>query len=256
MIAACSLHQTLAGDVPAFIDWQYTAVGKGCQDIVFFLIEGTCSGIPTIRMARHHPQLVRLRGIIRAVVASFQTCWHPSLLCSCYLGTTLLIADCGLRIVDCRLPIADCRLCRLPIVPTADCGLRIARSPGYDIAECRRLEPIVMHHYHASLVHNGILDYSLDDLKRDWCAIPPPCIPTSLPSHRKAHLPPTYSDRDHRLMKAMNQDPSRTAYPPHSMSTHPHHSPFPDPRHLNLAPHPPPLHSHRLPALHPRYPPY
>ena len=24
----------------ALFDWQYTAVGKGCQDILFFLIEG------------------------------------------------------------------------------------------------------------------------------------------------------------------------------------------------------------------------
>ena len=68
----------MTGDVPAFIDWQYTAVGKGCQDLVFFLIE------------------------------------------------------------------------------------------GYDVEECRRLEPIVMAHYHACLVHNGIVDYSLDELKRDW----------------------------------------------------------------------------------------
>jgi len=68
----------MPGEVPAFIDWQYTAVGKGCQDIVFFLIE------------------------------------------------------------------------------------------GYEIGECRRLEPIVMQHYHAALVHNGIGDYSLDELRRDW----------------------------------------------------------------------------------------
>ena len=68
----------MPGETPAFIDWQYTAVGKGCQDLVFFLIE------------------------------------------------------------------------------------------GYDIAGCRRLEPIVMAHYHACLVQNGILDYSLDELKRDW----------------------------------------------------------------------------------------
>jgi len=68
----------MPGEMPAFIDWQYTAVGKGCQDLVFFLIE------------------------------------------------------------------------------------------GYDIAECRRLETIVMAHYHACLVQNGILDYSLDELKRDW----------------------------------------------------------------------------------------
>jgi len=68
----------MPGEMPAFIDWQYTAVGKGCQDLVFFLIE------------------------------------------------------------------------------------------GYDVAECRRLEPIVMAHYHACLVRNGILDYSLDELKRDW----------------------------------------------------------------------------------------
>ena len=30
----------MPNSVPAFIDWQYTAVGKGCQDILFFLIEG------------------------------------------------------------------------------------------------------------------------------------------------------------------------------------------------------------------------
>ena len=68
----------MPGEQPAFIDWQYTAVGKGCQDIVFFLIE------------------------------------------------------------------------------------------GYDVDECRRLEPICLAHYHAALVHNGILGYSIDDLKRDW----------------------------------------------------------------------------------------
>ena len=68
----------MQGNTPAFIDWQYTAVGKGCQDILFFLVE------------------------------------------------------------------------------------------GYDVAECRRLEPIVMAHYHASLVQRGIRDYSFDDLKRDW----------------------------------------------------------------------------------------
>jgi len=68
----------MPGEMPAFIDWQYTAVGKGCQDIVFFLIE------------------------------------------------------------------------------------------GYEIDECRRLEPIVMQHYHAALVHHGIGDYSLDELHRDW----------------------------------------------------------------------------------------
>uniref|UniRef100_A0A7S2JQQ5 Aminoglycoside phosphotransferase domain-containing protein n=1 Tax=Haptolina brevifila TaxID=156173 RepID=A0A7S2JQQ5_9EUKA len=68
----------MPGGVPAFIDWQYTAVGKGCQDVVFFLIE------------------------------------------------------------------------------------------GYDVNECRRLEPIVMKAYHASLVHNGVSDYSMDDLTHDW----------------------------------------------------------------------------------------
>jgi len=30
----------LKGDIPAFIDWQYTKIGKGVCDIVFFLIEG------------------------------------------------------------------------------------------------------------------------------------------------------------------------------------------------------------------------
>lgn len=68
----------MPGGTPAFIDWQYTAVGKGCQDILFFLIE------------------------------------------------------------------------------------------GYTEAECRRLEPIVMAHYHAALVQHGVSGYSFDDLRRDW----------------------------------------------------------------------------------------
>lgn len=28
------------GATPAFIDWQYTAIGKGCCDVLFFLVEG------------------------------------------------------------------------------------------------------------------------------------------------------------------------------------------------------------------------
>ena len=63
---------------PAFIDWQYTAVGKGVQDIVFFLIE------------------------------------------------------------------------------------------GYDTNECRRLEPLVMEQYHKALCDEGVENYSMDDLRRDW----------------------------------------------------------------------------------------
>jgi hypothetical protein len=62
----------------AFFDRQYTAVGKGCQDILFFLIE------------------------------------------------------------------------------------------GYEVAECRRLEPIVMAHYHSSLVQRGVTNYTFNDLRRDW----------------------------------------------------------------------------------------
>ncbi|KAJ1450850.1 kinase-like domain-containing protein [Pelagophyceae sp. CCMP2097] len=68
----------MPNNVPAFIDWQYTAVGKGCQDILFLLVE------------------------------------------------------------------------------------------GYEIDECRRLEPLVMRHYHASLVQRGVTDYSFEHLKRDW----------------------------------------------------------------------------------------
>eukprot|EP00240_Pyramimonas_obovata_P004188 CAMPEP_0118946236 /NCGR_PEP_ID=MMETSP1169-20130426/43854_1 /TAXON_ID=36882 /ORGANISM="Pyramimonas obovata, Strain CCMP722" /LENGTH=352 /DNA_ID=CAMNT_0006892157 /DNA_START=250 /DNA_END=1308 /DNA_ORIENTATION=+ len=30
----------LEGNVPAFIDWQYVAIGKSCCDILFFLVEG------------------------------------------------------------------------------------------------------------------------------------------------------------------------------------------------------------------------
>ena len=65
-------------NVPAFIDWQYTAVGKGCQDVLFMLVE------------------------------------------------------------------------------------------GFEIEECRRLEPIAKEHYHAALVARGVTDYSRDDLDRDW----------------------------------------------------------------------------------------
>jgi len=68
----------MSGNTPAFFDWQYTAVGKGCQDILFFLIE------------------------------------------------------------------------------------------GYEVEECRRLEPIVMAHYHSSLVQRGVANYSFEDLRRDW----------------------------------------------------------------------------------------
>jgi len=68
----------MPGNTPAFIDWQYTAVGKGCQDILFFLIE------------------------------------------------------------------------------------------GYEVDECRRLEPIVMAHYYSQLIQRGVQGYSYDDLKRDW----------------------------------------------------------------------------------------
>ena len=48
----------MPGGIPAFIDWQYTAVGKGCQDIVFFLIEGyeiaECRRLEPIVMARYY----------------------------------------------------------------------------------------------------------------------------------------------------------------------------------------------------------
>ena len=48
----------MPGGVPAFIDWQYTAVGKGCQDIVFMLIEGNeideCRRLEPIVKAHYH----------------------------------------------------------------------------------------------------------------------------------------------------------------------------------------------------------
>ena len=48
--------------VPAFIDWQYTAVGKGCQDILFFLIEGytieECRRLEPLAMKHYHAALV------------------------------------------------------------------------------------------------------------------------------------------------------------------------------------------------------
>ena len=39
---------------------------------------------------------------------------------------------------------------------------------GYEVEECRRLEPIVMAHYHSSLVQRGVTNYTFSDLKRDW----------------------------------------------------------------------------------------
>ena len=39
---------------------------------------------------------------------------------------------------------------------------------GYEVEECRRLEPIVMAHYHSSLVQRGVTDYTFSDLRRDW----------------------------------------------------------------------------------------
>ena len=48
----------MPGGVPAFIDWQYTAVGKGCQDLVFMLIEGNeideCRRLEPIVKAHDH----------------------------------------------------------------------------------------------------------------------------------------------------------------------------------------------------------
>ena len=39
---------------------------------------------------------------------------------------------------------------------------------GYEVEECRRLEPIVMAHYHSSLVQRGVTNYTFSDLRRDW----------------------------------------------------------------------------------------
>ena len=52
----------MPNSVPAFIDWQYTAVGKGCQDILFFLIEGytieECRRLEPLAMKHYHAALV------------------------------------------------------------------------------------------------------------------------------------------------------------------------------------------------------
>lgn len=52
-------------------DWQYTAVGKGCQDIVFFLIEGydvdECRRLEPIVMAHYHASLVQARDPIKDI---------------------------------------------------------------------------------------------------------------------------------------------------------------------------------------------
>ena len=51
----------MPNSVPAFIDWQYTAVGKGCQDILFFLIEGytieECRRLEPLAMKHYHAAL-------------------------------------------------------------------------------------------------------------------------------------------------------------------------------------------------------
>lgn len=52
----------MPNSVPAFIDWQYMAVGKGCQDILFFLIEGytieECRRLEPLAMKHYHAALV------------------------------------------------------------------------------------------------------------------------------------------------------------------------------------------------------
>lgn len=51
------------GMVPAYIDWQYTAIGKGCADLVFFLIEGytedACAEMEEVVKAQYLQSLQR-----------------------------------------------------------------------------------------------------------------------------------------------------------------------------------------------------
>lgn len=51
------------GMVPAYIDWQYTAIGKGCADLVFFLIEGytehNCAEMEPVVKAAYLQSLAR-----------------------------------------------------------------------------------------------------------------------------------------------------------------------------------------------------
>jgi len=51
------------GMMPAYIDWQYTAIGKGCCDLVFFLEEGypeeECAGLEPIVKAAYLESLQR-----------------------------------------------------------------------------------------------------------------------------------------------------------------------------------------------------
>ena len=53
----------MPGNVPAFIDWQYTAVGKGCQDIIFFLVEGydiaEARRLEPLAMRKYHQALLQ-----------------------------------------------------------------------------------------------------------------------------------------------------------------------------------------------------
>ena len=57
----------MPGSMPAFIDWQYTAVGKGCQDLVFFLIEGyeiaECRRLEPVVMVRQCALRLALHGV-------------------------------------------------------------------------------------------------------------------------------------------------------------------------------------------------
>ena len=87
----------LMGDgAPAFIDWQYTAVGKGCSDLAFMLIEGydeaTCASLEPRVRAAYHEALVA-EGVTGYTLADLERDWalatlHFPFYVAMWFGTT------------------------------------------------------------------------------------------------------------------------------------------------------------------------
>jgi len=87
----------LMGDgTPAFIDWQYTAVGKGCQDLAFMIIEGydipTATKLEPIVKAAYHQALVEY-GVTGYSLADLEADWqlatlHFPFYVAMWFGTT------------------------------------------------------------------------------------------------------------------------------------------------------------------------
>ena len=120
----------MADKTPAFIDWQYTAVGKGCA----------------APPASRRPRPPRTSRAALAPPPLLPTSSPPLLPLSALLTLSALLG-------------ASLRSC-------ADLCFMIIE--GYDVATCTALEPKVKAEYLKALKAEGVSDYTAADLDRDW----------------------------------------------------------------------------------------